>query len=109
MTRLFTVGLIPLKIMYRSSYLLPGCFARTYGVDDMPNSYERLKRDHHLVVLDIIADQHKELFGTHCSFLSARMPGTPESFPHSLKALLLLLEIASLVGEQREGLSDPPV
>src|SRR5206468_8207237 len=45
----------------RGADLLALLLARTHGVHRMPDGEQRLERNHHLVVLGEVADQHQDL------------------------------------------------
>src|SRR5208282_2610167 len=63
--RLLRISLRALEIVDRSAHELPGLLVWTNGVHGVPHHLQRLERDHHLVVLDIIADKHQNFCGWH--------------------------------------------
>src|SRR5258708_17657849 len=72
---LFGVGLVALEIMDGGADVVAGFFAGAHGVDSVADHQQRLERDHHFVVFDVIADQHENGFLRHESLRKTkRMP-----------------------------------
>ena len=60
--RLFAVGLIALEVVDGGAHRFARPLAGTHRIDAMPDHQQHLERDHRLVVLDEIADQHQDSF-----------------------------------------------
>jgi len=65
MPGLFTISLITDKIMNSSFDCLAFFLARADSINLMPDHGQNLERNHDLIILDIIPNQHKNLFYTH--------------------------------------------
>src|SRR5256885_6628432 len=61
----FGVGLIAFEIVDAGGNDVSGFFARTDGMDGVSDHQQRLKRNHHFVVFDIITDDHENGFPRH--------------------------------------------
>ena len=72
MPRLFAVGLIAFEIVDCRTYGLPGGFIRTHRMHGVADHQQRLKRHHHFVVFDVVADQHQNFFSGHGNDSSRR-------------------------------------
>ena len=68
-TPFLTVGLVALEIMDGGPHGFAGPFIRADGMDDMADHEERLKGNHHLVVFNIVANQHQKFFCSQDEFL----------------------------------------
>ncbi len=62
---LLAISLLALEIVNRCGDGLPGRLARADGVDAMADRGKRLERDHDLIVLAEIADDHQDVLGAH--------------------------------------------
>src|SRR5229473_723126 len=62
---LLRIGLIPFEIMDGGANELTGLFARANSVNGVADHQQRLERDHHLVVFNVITNEHKDGFLRH--------------------------------------------
>src|SRR2546428_12790962 len=60
---LLAVGLIPFEIVDGGADLLALPLSGADCVHRVPDRQQRLKRNHHLVILGVVADQHQNLSG----------------------------------------------
>jgi len=65
MAAFFAVGLIAFEIMNRRANDVALLFTGSNRVHGMTDHLQRLKRHHHFVVFDVIADQHENFLRSH--------------------------------------------
>jgi hypothetical protein len=64
----FAIGLVPFEVVDGGPNRIADALLRTDRVNGMPHHEERLERDHYFVILNIIANQHKDFLGSHAEY-----------------------------------------